>query len=668
MPDIELPPGVVKTQSGPAAIGRYTDLDKVRFVALKPEKIRGWRKLFEDQLVGTPRGIHAYLGPAGLQIVAIGTDLKLYIIDTTEVLTDITPLRIQTPVTLAAEPFAMTNLSADVVVTAAGHGYSTGHYVSFSGAVAGHGITIAGKYQVTVLSDDTYRITHSGAATSTGSGGGPDVVATAMLGDNPFTTTLGLATFSVAHTAHGVTEGSYVTFSGAASVGSIHANGEYAVTSVTDDDNYVLTHGNVATASASGGGLAVAVSYQINIGSADGAISDGYGVGAYGTGTYGTPRAVGDYTLDPTYWSLDNYGDNLLAARQTGNVYLYDHETDDRAEPIANSPTDVRYSFVTEERFIFALCDDMNIKWPDQDNPTDWTPSITDTANTRRLSGGSKLMAGVDVGGGVSLVWTDAALYLFQYTGDAFVYASRMVGGNCGIIGPGAFCTVDGLAFWMSKNGFHMYAGGVLPIPNDGDVSGWVFDNLNESQASKTICFYNARDREVWWLYADTTSTEPNRYVAVNIDQWYWIVGSLDRSGATHHAAGRTNPILASPDGYVYEHELTDDFNDDGAAMAWFLETGLWRIEGAAQSVDIFGFSPDFETVEGDITFTAYGQDRPQSTSIDSEEETINSSTEMADLRVAGRYFKFRMEQSEIDGNFRLGVPVLEIQSAGYRR
>ena len=39
---LEIPPGIVKTDSPNAAKGRFTDCDKVRFVKGKPEKWSGW--------------------------------------------------------------------------------------------------------------------------------------------------------------------------------------------------------------------------------------------------------------------------------------------------------------------------------------------------------------------------------------------------------------------------------------------------------------------------------------------------------------------------------------------------------------------------------------------------------------------------------------------------
>jgi len=70
--------------------------------------------------------------------------------------------------------------------------------------------------------------------------------------------------------------------------------------------------------------------------------------------------------------------------------------------------------------------------WPDQNDPTAWTPLDANTANTRRLTDGTELVNGLALGQRISLVWSDNALYVFQYTGSASVYDSRKVSTNCG--------------------------------------------------------------------------------------------------------------------------------------------------------------------------------------------------------------------------------------------
>ena len=76
---------------------------------------------------------------------------------------------------LNPNPFSVTNASPTVTVTQAGHGLVTGDTITIAGASAVGGITPSGSYQVTVLTANTFTITHGSNATSTATGGGSSV-------------------------------------------------------------------------------------------------------------------------------------------------------------------------------------------------------------------------------------------------------------------------------------------------------------------------------------------------------------------------------------------------------------------------------------------------------------------------------------------------------------
>ena len=140
---IEVLPGVVKSESDYAARGRWIDMDHVRFVSGKPEKIGGTQRFITDTFDGIARGATAWASYLGTQCLVFGTACSLYIYRE-GALSLITPYRPDaTGLALATDPFAVTIGSADVTVTSAAHGItSVGTLVTFSGATAGGGITI----------------------------------------------------------------------------------------------------------------------------------------------------------------------------------------------------------------------------------------------------------------------------------------------------------------------------------------------------------------------------------------------------------------------------------------------------------------------------------------------------------------------------------------------
>jgi hypothetical protein len=78
-------------------------------------------------------------------------------------------------VLLGNNPFATTNGSTTVTVTAATHGGQTGDYVTFSGATTVAGLDLNNEYKITVTNASAYTITAATAANATTSGGGSSV-------------------------------------------------------------------------------------------------------------------------------------------------------------------------------------------------------------------------------------------------------------------------------------------------------------------------------------------------------------------------------------------------------------------------------------------------------------------------------------------------------------
>lgn len=494
---------------------------------------------------------------------------------------------------------------------------------------------------------------------------------------DPFETVNGEVIVTVTDVDHGITSaGTVVLFDGASAVGGITIDGEYAVTEVIDDDTFTITHSIAASSDATGGG-SVTASYYINVGLVDPSELTGWGVGPWGIGGWGlgVSSAYGIY-LEPLIWTMAPYGEDLIVCPLDGTLYYYDASASIAPpEPITNAPARVRATFVTPERYIFALgCttlagvfDPMTVRWPDVEDFTDWTPSDADTANQRRLQGGSRLMAGCAFQQGLSLVWSDSALFAFQFTGTSLIYDSRKVADECGLIGPHAFAKNDAAAYWMSSTGFHYYNGGVAKIPNSADVDSWIFQNINSTHAIKTSSFYSKEFNEVWFLYPSLLSTENDRYVAVCLDDFSWTIGTWDRTAAAKFEAGEKRPILFGTDGYVWAHESASK-NDDSAAMESFIEAAPFDLEEGNVCLDVWGFVPDFQRQTGEIELYLYGIDHPRDGVVSEDAVAIAETDQITDIKLAGRQIGFRLTSNTLGGDFRLGKCQLDVSAGGRKR
>jgi hypothetical protein len=498
--------------------------------------------------------------------------------------------------------------------------------------------------------------------------------ASGTFANNPLSVVNGSTQVTVAQATHGVSVGDTVIIGGAAAIGGITPNGTFVVDSVPGAGTYTYEFTSPATSTVSGGGgAAVTYKYEVPIGVELGIYGLGWGAGGWGLGTWGTARSSSTIYIEPRIWSEDHFGKLLIASYNGGSIYYFD-PTQLQPWPRAlilsadaGLPTNCRFVFVTPERFVFALLDAMQVAWCTQGDFTVWTPAVGNTANVRTLTEGTKLVAGRVLSDFISLVWSDAALYRFQYTGSSYIYNSSMIAKDCGLIAPNAAVTASGVAYWMGQDTFWMYNGTVLPIPNVEDIRKYVFDQVNIGNSYQCTAIFSPQHNEVWFFFTIIGQISPTLGVLFSIENQCWAPLNFGRTSGTHFTQGDTRPYMGNTNGFIYQHENTND--DNGAILPWNLTMAPYAMNEGGEHVDIQYIVPDFRDQIGDITFTVNTFDRlNDSVMEDSETETvaaIDSGT--IDMRVSGRYLGLICAASSLGSYFRWGKPVAWIQPSGNR-
>lgn len=671
-------PGVCKVNSayadsiqsaqikGRNAIGRFTDMDKARFIAGFPEKLGGWEKAIDTALTGVPRGMKDWRDNNQVIYVGAGTNKKLYYYSQNDVV-DITPYRaINTG--LLTDPVATTSGSSIVTITHNSHGQLANDYVMLTATSAVGGVTLAGVYFIISALTNSYTIDTGITANANASGGGSTAYSYFRITlTNPFDTVSGSATVTVTHAGHGAAVGDYVTFASASAVGGVTIDGEYQIQSV-DTNTYTITASSNASSTATGGGTPTA-QYDLSIGTVDSALAFGYGTGGYGSNGYGTIGDAG-VLLTARVWSLWNYGQQLIANPSGGTIYVWDPVIQGRAYPMYGAPAQVLSVLVTPEGFIVALGVNglaMQIAWPDQDDYTDWVSTATNTANSgRTLREGSFLVGGITVRDGSSMIFSNTAAYNFDYYGDNEIYHSTIAGRNCGLVGPLAVTLIAGIPYWMSQSEFWNWNGSVSALPSD-DIRDFVFRDINLVQAIKFVAGANTAKKEVWWFYCSAASDENDRYVIYHIDENCWSCGSMERTSWIDKNL-LSYPLAANASGYLFNHEFGND--DDGSAMDSYVEFNPMAILSGDRLMDVLAFTPDFKRQTGNVTISPMAQDYPKSAAEVYGPYTIadDASTPIIDLRIGTRLIGYKLRQNVIGGDWRLGLPTAEVQPAGARR
>lgn len=497
------------------------------------------------------------------------------------------------------------------------------------------------------------------------------------LGNNPLSTVITTPTVTVVHASHGLGVGDFIIIAGSAAIGGITPNGTFNVATVIDANTYTFAFTSNATGTVNGGGGAsVTVQYEINIGTELGAFGYGYGVSGYGLGGYGNARSSSNITIEPRIWSLDHFGKFLLATYNGGALYQFDPTAAQpwpRAAIITNAPTDIRAMFVTPEQFVIALRANMVIHGCSQGDDTTWTPATNNTAFTRTLTIGTKLVAGRVLSPFNSLVWSDSAIYLLRYTGSSFVYDSMLLGAKCGLVGPNAAVTVGGVAYWMSADNFWMFDGSVHPMPNVEDVRKTVFDALNVNNSYQCHAVYNPRHNEIEFFYTISGQTNPTLSVFYSIDDKAWAPnswGTLCRASGTSPDQGDTRPLMCGTDGLVYQHENGNDAN--GSALSYSWQIARYSLGDGFMVGEMQGIETDFNNMAKTMTLTVSSYDRlydgaVQTEPLETDTATITTSEGYFDFRVSGRYIQLSGASSDVGSYFRMGKPVAYVKPIGIR-
>jgi hypothetical protein len=720
---IQFKPGFNKQQTATGAEGQWIDGDNIRFRYGEPQKIGGWQQLVSSTIAGPVRDQHTWTALDGKKYAALGSS-KVLIIYYEGQFYDITPL----DTALTGATYTSTTGSATVTINLTAHDLVTGDYIIFTSVTTPGSPTTSftsanfttNAFQViSTPTANTFTITMP--ATETGTG----VTAGGTLTMNPYVTIGptfqtpaygfgtglwgGIVIPSVANTLNGAINDSVTTIT-VVSAAAFPASGRI------DIDTELITYTSKS-----------ATQFLGCTRGANGTTKTSHLTAATVTNAtswedWGEESSVTTVNLEPGSWSLDNYGQILVATVKNGKTYTWDPSAASRlitrATVVSGAPTKSIMTIVSDrDRHLFAMgteatigdttsFDPMLIRFSNQEDISTWSPKVTNTAGTFRLDTGNSIIGAVQ-GKDYILVLTDQAAYTIQYVGPPFTFSIRQVGTNCGCLGQHAMIFAQGAVFWMGfGGGFFAFDGTVKQIPslvedfvftNDGDNLGI---NYNANQIS--FAYHNSLYNEVGWNYAKYGSAQVDRNVVYNFVENTWSVGTLARTtyqdsitydlpyATQYNASGvPTFPTingvtsLAGSSKYWAQETGVNEVDADGneTAIAAYIKSGDYDISEQGLGGDgqlimrVRRFIPDFKNLEGDAIITLFFRDYPANA--DSTPSTtppsitgpftINSSTDKIDTRVRGRQVSLKIANEAIDSNWRYGTLRLDIEAGGRR-
>ena len=645
--DFKVLPGIDKQDTASGAEFRWVDCNNTRFRYGLPEKVGGWSSLVTDTIVGVARREFAFVDLDGNRYVAIGTD-KFLLIYFEGQLYDITPLK----TTLTSATLATTNTSAICsITTGTNHNLSVGDIVLLD------------------------------------------------------TVTLPVGT------------------------GYVDADFEnklFQVTSITSATVFTITQSTAATATVGTGGSLSVKPYE-QVGPAEQSYGYGWGIDTWGSGKWGEAASASDVSLEPGLWSLSNFGQVLVATIANGKTFTWNAgdaarlttraSTTTSGFETTNNPTATRITLVSPTtRHLIHLGtettigdpttqDDMFIRFSDQEDINDYVPTAINSAGSQRLQDGTRIIGALKAKESI-LVWTDNALYTMKFIGAPFTFGFEQVGTNCGLIGKNAAIEIDGMAFWMSSNGFFMFDGTVKSLPCS--VEDYVYDQADTTKGQQVYAGINNLFTEVVWYYPSTNSEYNDQYVVFNYGEpmkgGVWYIGTEARTSwidATVYqkpiatkfdsTTAGTFPVIVGEDGLgqttLFEHEVgTDQVNPDGSTttVTSFIKSYDFDLQsrqkgpdgkasGQAVAGEVFlamrRFVPDFKDLQGNATVTLAVKSYPQQsdTITTLSPFTINANTDKKDTRARGRFVNIKIENTDVSESWRFGTLRIDIQPDGRR-
>ena len=508
---------------------------------------------------------------------------------------------------------------------------------------------------------------------------------------NPFTTNA--TTFvTVTDTAHGAAKGDFVTFDSFSAIDGLDMNKEFEITSITDNNNYVVTATSAASGSTSGGGGSGNAKYQIQIGPEVSTSAFGWGTDTWGAGGWGSPSTSTTVTLEARQWSLDNFGEDLIATVLNGGAFRWDTSSGvaTRAAAITNAPTASRLSLVsTPDRHLLFFGtektigttntqDDLLLRFSDQEDINTYQPTAENTAGSLRIADGSRILA-AERSRGQILVWPDTSLHSLQFIGPPFTFGLRQLGQNCGIVGIHAGVDINGVSYWMSQDSFFLFDGSVKKLPCT--VEQFIFNNLNVTGAENAFAGHNGEFNEIMWFYPRTGSDTINAIVAYNYLEGTWWTGTLDRTTwldrevydnpvATDYLPTTTanNEVISGlTDGatQLFLHETGN--NGDGEAITAFVKSGVVQIAEGNDFSFVSKLIPDIEDQEGTLNAKLEFKNYPNNSTSVTKTVSFQDNTDFVSLRGRGREFTVNVVSNTTGTAWRLGTQRFDIQPDGRR-
>lgn len=547
--------------------------------------------------------------------------------------------------------------------------------------------------------------------------------------DNCFATTNGSTTVTVTISAHGATDGAYVTFSGAVAVGGVTAvnlNQEFKVSNTTNN-TFTITVPTAATSTvASGGGTSITAAIQINIGYATTTAGYGWGTAGWGDVAWGA-GSITPIAFPARLIFFDNYNNDLIfntafnkvTAGDDGFIYYWEYNTafsnravllssiasatavPEKVQKIIFSPSGhllaisgTEYNAAGTPPTYLGPYNPIVIRWANVDaaigpDPLNWQPAANNTAGFLYVRSGTELVTAINTRQ-ETLIFTNISLDSIQFLGTTEVFSLQPLSNTISIMSANSVAEANNIIYWMGVDKFYTYSGRVDTLPCT--LRQYVFQDINFYIKSTFFAGTNNQFNEIIWFYASSTSNIIDRYVIYNYAENIWYYGQLHRTAWIDD--GVNDVPAAAADGWLYNHEVGNDDGQPLSAQALPIEAYIQSADVDIDDGDKFmlvrrvipdinftgsntennniPLTPTVELTVGVRNFPGAANATENAANIPTERNVtstaiIDQYTNQVFVRCRGRQMNFKIASTGLGVRWQLGLPRVDARPDGTR-
>jgi hypothetical protein len=228
------------------------------------------------------------------------------------------------------------------------------------------------------------------------------------------------------------------------------------------------------------------------------------------------------------------------------------------------------------------------VRWshPAEPNGYPYTWEPPNSTDRSSLAGYLSIGRGGAVVGGESLrdsfvIYSDEAINVMDFTGDALLWRRRSVSSSAGLVGKEAVVEVNGTHFLISNDDILMFDGNQVSSLLHNKLKKRLAQSINNNARANSWVVHNAVFNEIWFAVPEGTATHPTTAYVYNYRDATWALRDLEREFRHAHFGSQPTAL----DARTWDMPDFQTTNFDQGRASWHL-AGNQPFDGQINGVE----------------------------------------------------------------------------------